>query len=376
MSTGVKTGRKIMAITGFGVLSGAGLGPEALARSLSGGAAPADISALFDDPLPRPDAYAVPGFDVRTHLGRKGTSFFDRNTALGLVACREALADGDREVTDATRSRFGITLGTTHASLKSTSDYSRDTFVEKRPYLVNPVLFPNAVMNCTAGQAGIWYGTTGPNTTVAGGPLAMLQVLRYGRVLLGCGRADVLLAGAMEELSPQTAWAVHYEQRAEGGSVPSGEGAAVFLLEDAEVVRARGGRVDAEVLAVELAGFDPPGAIGGDFVAGLARCLRSALEAAGVSPADVATVATAANGMTDLDDAEQLAVSQVLGDVPVLRIKEVTGEAGAASGALQLAALLARHRAEPERDGQVSVITNRSADGGAGVAVIRGWSRS
>ncbi|MBC2875745.1 MULTISPECIES: beta-ketoacyl synthase N-terminal-like domain-containing protein [Streptomyces] len=366
----------VLAITGFGVLSGAGIGPEPLASAVARPAQPADVSGMFEEPLPRDDAYALVDFRVRDHLGRKGTSFFDRSTSLGLVACQAALADTDLRVDDGNRARIGIALGTTAGSAKSTSDYSRDTFTQERPYLVNPLLFPNAVMNCAAGQAGIWFDLKGPNATVAGGPLAMLNVLRYSRNLINCGYGDALLAGAVEEFSPHSAWALHYAQADDGGTVPCGEGAAVFVIESAEAVRAAGRRPDAEVLATEVGVFEPPGS-GTSFTDGLALCLRRALERSGVSASDVTTVVGAANGMTRLDEAEAAAVRAVLGDdVPRLRVKEATGEAFSASGAFQLAALLARHRAEPARDGELSVIVSRSRDGAAGAAVVRGWSRA
>ncbi|MFB7614713.1 beta-ketoacyl synthase N-terminal-like domain-containing protein [Kitasatospora sp. NPDC056181] len=364
-----------LAITGFGVLSGAGIGPRALAAALDAQRPePADVSGMFEDPLPHPRAHALVDFDPRAHLGRKGTSFFDRSTALSMVACKEALADSDLAVDDDNRARVGITLGTTAGSAKSTSDYSRDTFTQDRPYLVNPLLFPNAVMNCAAGQAAIRYGLQGVNATIAGGPMAMLNVLRYSRNLIGCGYVDALLTGAVEEFSPQSAWAVQYGQAARGGDLPPGEGAAVFVVESADAVRAADRRMDAEVLAVEVGVFDPaePGAVG----AGLARCIRRALEAAGIPAAGVVTVATAANGMTSLDELEEAAIDAVLGaGTPRLRVKEATGEAFSASGAFQLAALLARHRADPARDGEISLITTRSADGAVGAALVRGWSR-
>ncbi|WP_404955507.1 beta-ketoacyl synthase N-terminal-like domain-containing protein [Streptomyces sp. 147326] len=366
-----------LAITGFGILSGAGLGPEALAAAVaSPHPSPSDVSGMYEEPLPRQEAHVLMDFNVRDHLGRKGTSFFDRATSLGLVACKAALADSDLVVDDGNRDRIGITLGTTAGSAKSTSDYSRDTFIQDRPYLVNPLLFPNAVMNCTAGQAGIRFGLKGPNATVAGGSMAMHNALRYGRNLINCHYADALLVGSVEEFSPHSAWAAHFGQSVEGGDLPAGEGAAVFVLERADDVRAAGRPMDGEVLAVEVGVFDPPGPDGA-FAAGLEACLRRALSRAGVAPDEVATVATAWSGMPRLDDAEEAAVTSVLGtDVPRLRVKEATGEAFSATGAFQVAALLARHRGEPARDGEISVITTRSAEGAAGAAVIRGWSRA
>jgi 3-oxoacyl-[acyl-carrier-protein] synthase II len=364
--------RKPLAITGFGLLCSVATGPAALADALSTrpqGAVPAQD--MFEDPLPRPDGHVLADFKVRDHLGRKGTSFFDRSTALALVATKQALGDTGLTVDDGNRQRVGMVLGTTAGSLKSTSEYSRETYVQERPYLVNPLIFPNAVMNCAAGQAAIWYGLKGVNATVAGGQLAIHSALRYAGTLMACGYADALLVGATEEFSAQAAWATAYAQRRAGGDVPTGEGAAVFVIEDADAVRAAGRTPDAEVLATEVRQLASPGS------AGLTQCIRAALERAGIDPQEVRLVVTGENGMTELDEAEDAAVRAVLGDGPErLRIKELVGECHSASAALAVAAVLARHRGDPQLDGAVSVVTARAADGVVGATVLRGWSRA
>lgn len=364
--------RRPLAVTGLGVLCSVAEDPAALAGALTtrpSGAVPAQD--MFEDPLPRPDGHVLASFKVRDHLGRKGTSFFDRSTSLALVATKAALADTGLVVDDANRERVGMVLGTTAGSVKSTSEYSRDTFVQERPYLVNPLIFPNAVMNCAAGQAAIWYGLKGVNATLAGGQLALHSALRYSGTLLASGYADALLVGAVEEFSAQSAWATAYAQRSAGGDLPTGEGAAVFVIEDADAVRAAGRTPDAEVLATEVRQLSEPGS------AGLERCIRDALARAGVTADDVRLVATGENGMTELDAAEDAAVRAVLGDAPQrLRVKELVGECHSASAALAVAAVLARHRTAAELDGAVSVVTARSADGVVGAAVLRGWSRA
>lgn len=364
-------------ITGYGVLSPTGVGPQPLAAALSG-AGVADVAAggLFDDPLPSPEPRALVDFDVRSRLGRKGTSSYDRSTALAVVACGEALADAGLAVDDETRHRIGVVLGTTTGSLRSTMEYSRETLVNERPYLVNPMSFPNTVMNCAAGQAAIRYRLTGLNATVAGGQLAFLNALRYSANALRRGYADVLLTGAVEELSPQSAWALRLAGHTP--DVPAGEGAAVLVVRRAEDVRAtagtdRSGRVDAEVLAVAT-GFSP-GAERGDQRAALAGCIRRVLADAGLAPTDLGAVVT---GDTASDDRmESAAVDSALAGVTVPRIavKEVLGESQAAAGALQAAAVLLRHRDDVSLDGCVTLLTGRTPDGGVGAAALRGWSR-
>lgn len=362
-----------LAVTGWGALCSAGIGQDALAAAIAGAASgePAQASSLYDVPLPTTEAHAVPGLDVRKLLGRRGTSFFDRCTGLALVACGQALADSGLPVgDDHARDRIGVTLGTTAGSIQSSCDYSAETLLNDRPYLVNPVLFPNTVMNCAAGQAAIWFGLKGANTTVASGQVAFINVLKYAQTLLRRGYADGILAGAVEEYTPVSAWSAW-----RNCGLVAGEGAGVFMVEPAERARAAGRFVQAEVLGVAV-GFsqDPAGHHA------LAGCVRRALDASGADSSAVTLIATGAaarQAPDGADDPQRRAVQAVLGrgDRDEIFVKERFGECQAASAALQAASVLAVHRDAPDRDGQLALITARTADGGVGAAVLRGWSR-
>ena len=311
--------------------------------------------------LPQAQAPAIVDFDIRGALGRKGTSFFDRATGLAIVACGEALRDAEVNVDDANRARLGIVLGTTTGSLKSTMDYSRETLVQDRPYLVNPVLFPNTVMNCAAGQAAIWFGLRGLNATVAGGQLGFLQALRYALGALRRGHVDALLVGAVEEFTPHTAWSA-----ALTGQPPAGEGAAVFVVQRNDGTQRR--RL-ADILGVASA-FCPGGA-DAEPADALAGCVRRVLSQASVDPAEVWAVAT---GDALPGGAQAEAVCTVIGGDPeILTVRSTLGECPAASGGLALAAILARHRLDPDVSGRAAVITGRSRDGAVAAAVVRGW---
>jgi 3-oxoacyl-[acyl-carrier-protein] synthase II len=365
-----------LAITGWSVLSSAGIGPEslrsALERVAEGQHAGHLVEGLYSEPMPSPRAHVLVGFDVRERLGRKGTSSLDRRSALAMVACGQALEDSGLAIDDSNRQRVGIVLGTTMGGLKSMNDYTRDTLVEERPYLVNPIHFPNTVMNCAAGQAAIRFGLKGVNSTVAGGTLAFLNVLRYSANVLRCGYADTLLAGGVEEFTPHMAWATHLSEP-EGTALPAGEGAAVFVLR-----RGEGGEAcDAEVLAV-ASGFNPGGSSGHAFKTALEACVRRALKNAGVHPRDLLLVASCETGDEVKDRIEKSAIAAALDPVavPCIAVKKILGECHAASGALQTAAVLALHRDRPEIDGRASLITGWSRDGGIAAAVLRGWCRA
>jgi len=209
----------------------------------------ANIARLYDVALPYSHAPVMGDFDVRAALGRKDTSALDRGTGLVLVACARALKDSGLSVNDQNRHRIGIVLGTSCGSLKSMSDFTIETLTESKPYLVNPMLFPNTVMNRAAGQAAIRHGLKGVNATVAGEQLAFLAALQYASMAIRRGNADVLLTGAFEEFTPHRAWAA-WVTGPSPATLPVGEAAAVFVLEASDECGHAGRHVCGEVLAV------------------------------------------------------------------------------------------------------------------------------
>ncbi|MER5454698.1 beta-ketoacyl synthase N-terminal-like domain-containing protein [Micromonospora sp. NPDC002389] len=367
-------------ITGWSAVSPAGVGRTALAERLAAVAAgvpagvpgeppraePVDVTTLSDEPLPTPNGHALVDFNVRDHLGRKGTSFYDRATALSVVACGDALRDAGVELDDTNRARLGLVLGTSLGSFRSTSDYTRETLVQEKPYLVNPVLFPNTVMNCAAGQAAIRHGLRGVNATVATGSLAFLDALRYGSNAIARGYVDAMLVGAVEEFSPHRAWTTwltgHPEQ-----PVPTGEAAVVFVLTRAEQPAWAGVRREAEVLALATA-YGPGGGPAADRA--LTGCVSRAVRRAGVDPAEVDYVLT---GETAEDDtAEFDPACAALGRVPTrIRSSRLFGRCDAATGGLALATFLATAPAGDTP--RLALITSRSPDGGTAAAIVRGW---
>lgn len=325
-----------LALTGWGAVSSAGIGIAALAAALARRhLPPAPVDRLYPGQLPGPHGYALVDFNVRELLGRKGTSFLDRATALALVACGEALASAGLPVDDGNRSRIGVALGTTVGSLRSSSDYSRETLQADRPYLVNPVLFPNTVMNCAAGQVAIRYGLRGVNSTVAGGRLGFLAALRYAANALSRGYADAMLVGAVEEFTPHTAWAHHRLGRP---GLP-GEASVVFLLEPLSRAHRAGRRPLATIGAVAAA-YHPGGDRQG-MGRGLAACSDRALHRAGRPVESAIYLTTAEPGDGDAGDIEAAALT-ALGPAAsqTLAVREVFGDCGAANGALHLGALL------------------------------------
>ena len=123
-----------------------------------------------------------------------------------------------------------------------------------------------------------------------------------------------------------------------------GEGAAVLRLERESDARARGATILARLLgagtSVDAYNVTAPHPEGH----GAALAMRRALRDAGLEPGDVDYVNAHGTGTPIGDRAETLAVSHVLGDVPVSSFKGAVGHTIAAAGAVELALCLAALR--------------------------------
>ncbi|UUU22351.1 beta-ketoacyl synthase N-terminal-like domain-containing protein [Streptomyces sp. DSM 40750] len=377
-------------ITGYGVLSAAGVGGKVLGEAVRSGTLPYEAvrpgtlpygdgdgggrpAEWADGPVPPIKLLPVADFDAREHLGRKGLGSLSRTATLGMTACELALAGLEVSVSEAEKATTGVVLGTSTGSARAVVEFFRDTYEQERPYLVSPALFPGILLNHAASQVAMRHGFTGVNASLAGGQISAMAALRYARGALLTGQATRVLAGAMEELSVETAWAWRHAGAPDGHGV--GEGSAVFVLEpgaDADTDEPHD-RTVAELLACK-AGFAPvedgPAAVAD----ALARCVSYVLDSAGVEPAEVEVVSAGSTGVRGWPAVEARGRRRALqGCRPqVLRVQEVLGDTYSASAALQLAALLAHWEEEPEHERpRLGLVTSAGADGSVAAALLR-----
>jgi 3-oxoacyl-[acyl-carrier-protein] synthase II len=369
-----------VAITGCGVVSPIGLGRQPFTEALLGGRSGLrPVVGDYEPPLPCLLAGQVADFDGGQWLGKKGTRFLDRSTMLAIAAAALALEDGGLGVDEQTTRRVGVVLGTAMGSLKSISDFGRETLLYDRPFLVNPMLFPNTVLNSAAGQVAIWLKLRGINTTVANGQLSSLMAISYAGRAIGLGYADAVLAGGMEELCEQIAWAAHHAgyrellESTRGEDVYPGEGASILLVEEWDAAAARGHAALAELLGC-ASGFYC--STRGDGVAvqarGLAACLSRLIRSCGVAPDEVAVLSTGSSP-DDHESVESLAIETVFGERHAARldVKSLIGECYSAAGAFQCAALLAHFASSAASRRPYGIVTSAGKDGAVACALFK-----
>ncbi|PXY32226.1 beta-ketoacyl synthase N-terminal-like domain-containing protein [Prauserella muralis] len=324
-------------VTAWSAISACGVGRAALR---AGQARPTRV-----DGGPGDEAFLAADFVVDEALGTKGTGSMDRSSALGIGVVGDVLAGL------AVDERTGVVLGTTSGSAQTQLEFTRDSLTRRKPYFVNPATMPFALMNSAAAQAAIWHKLTGPNSTIAGGRLSGLGVLRYGTRLLAAGRASGVVCGAVEEYSAARAWLE--EHRGRRGSL-LGEGAAAVFVEPAGSPR--------PVLA-EVLGIETRVAVDGDPEAALASGVRRVLERAAIEAGDVTTVALSAPGGL-LGEAERaVADAAFSGLTAVVDPAEAVGDVGAAIGMFQVVAVL-------DRPG-FALVTALDDDGTVGCGLLR-----
>jgi len=216
---------------------------------------------------------------------------------------------------------------------------------------VPPLVVPRLMHNAAPSHVSIRHGLRGPSFSVSSACASANHAIGLAFREIREGRAPVMLAGGAEAMllfGGIKAWeglrvlspdGCRPFDAARNGMV-MGEGAAVFVLEDAAHAAARG----AQPLA-ELAGFGMT-ADAGDIVApsveGAAAAMLAALADAGMAAEEVGYVNAHGTGTLANDRAEAAAMRQVLGAaVPVSSTKGAHGHAIGATGALELLACIA-----------------------------------
>jgi 3-oxoacyl-[acyl-carrier-protein] synthase II len=360
-----------LVITGCGVVSPAGHGLASLARTADTGAPDAGREATAPESiggdLPPIPLTATPDLRVEEYLGKKGVRSLDRTTRLALVAGARALAELATPLADDDRARTGVVIGSSTGSVRSSFEFSRETLVRDKPYLVRASMFPSAVMNYCASQIAIWNSLRGVNATIADGRVSGLTAVRYARNAITQGHLDRALVGATEELCAQSAWAWHHSGVLSPDTVV-GEGAAVFFVETPGGAAAAGRAPMAELLACEVGTSGVTG-----MRRGLVRCIERALRRSGVPAEEIDTISLGATGIRGLRAAEEAAIRTALGALPPYRLRtaRLTGESYSATGALQIAGLLAAWRYTTTSVGRVALVTSIGDDGYAGCLVMR-----
>lgn len=277
---------------------------------------------------------------------------------LAVAAARLAVEDAAIATADAGFARTAVVLATTYGPAAYTEKLLQAIF-GAGPETASPALFTESVASAPAAQVAIHLAARGPSLTVvereAGGLIALAEAVR----LLRRGRADRVLAGVVDELTPllhaildrfhalATADADGCEaarpfDRGRHGFLAA-EGATLLVLERAADARARGAEPLCTVAGAWSA-FDPTASASGWGTGAdrLGSALRAGVARQGLGLGRVDRIVSGASGAIAGDRLEARTLRVAWNGVgalpPVLAPKGTLGEYG---GGLLAAAVLA-----------------------------------
>lgn len=329
-------------VTGIGVISCCGIGPDAFFEGLS---------------RPLGDAERrVNDFDASVYFEPKEARQTDRFAQFSVASAQMALDDAGE--LDVDPMRAGVIFATGVGGLETLQE-QMSVLIEKGPRRVSPRLVPMMMSNAGAAAISMRFGFRGPCETVVTACASATQAIGNAARLISSGRCDVVVTGGAEAaMSPTGAtppigvaafanmtalstsgFSRPFDQRRDGFVIA--EGGAALVLEEFERARSRGAHIYAEVLgsastadAYHITAPMP----GGE---GALACMEFALEDAGLRAADVAHINAhgTSTGLNDLAEAQ--AITKLFGhpSPPVTSIKGVTGHSLGAAGAIEAVAV-------------------------------------
>jgi 3-oxoacyl-[acyl-carrier-protein] synthase II len=299
-------------------------------------------------------AAEVRGFDPVAIVGSKQARRSSRHMQFAVAAAREAVADSRLDVASIS-TEVGVCIGSGVGGI-DVIEHATRTLDAEGPRRVSPFAAATALADMAPAAVAMDLGARGPNQAVVTACATGADAVGEGGEWIRRGDAVAVLAGGTEAGITATGIAMFCAARAlstrndapklasrpfdrDRDGFVSAEGCAVLVLEDRDHALARGATIHGELTgyaatadAYHITAPEPSGD-------GAIRCIRRALQRAGVEPADIDYINAHGTG-TELNDiAETRAIKAVFGDVahsvPISSTKSMTGHMLGAAGALE-----------------------------------------
>lgn len=326
------------------------------------------LQSSFVDQLSVKIAASVDDFDPAAHFSKIQLSGIERFSQFALVAAEQAVQDAKLVLDESEYTRAGVHMGSCLGGAGSLEDGYVEVFKRDIPR-VKPLSVLLSMNNAAASHLSIKYHLQGSNITYSTACASSAIALGEAYRQIKHGYADVMLAGgseAMLTLGAIKAWEALRTLAQEDPNDPGasckpfskdrsglvlGEGAAVFVLEDADRAIRRGAKIYAE-----LAGYDcssDASHITKPDSKGQTRTILNALRDAQLQPEDIGYINAHGTATLAGDIEETRALKQVFGahayKIPVSSSKSMHGHLMGATGAVEfMAAVLAlQHQAVP-----------------------------
>lgn len=401
-------------ITGVGVVSPIGIGPEPFWRAMEEGRSGVQrLAPLEGSDLPSPLGAEITNFEPQQFVRpRKALKVMSRDIQLAFASADLACTQAGVAPGTVDPERLGVLFGADMiaAELPEMLDAYRVCMVDGQFQFplwgqrAMAELFPLWMLkylpNMPACHIGIARDARGPNNSLTLAEVASLSALTEAVRIIQRGQADAMIVGGTSSRNHPTIWvrrgAYQVSQRvndpaaacrpfdADRDGMVYGEGSGAFVLESLAHAEARGAKILARILGFSST-FEPhhPGQpLQGNAIR---AAIRQVLAQTGLQPSDIGHVNADGLSTTSDDQIEAQAIRETLGDVPVTAPKSYFGNLSAGTGAVEMAAsVLAFEKdaipptlnyQQPDPTCPVNVVHTKPAPLGPPVALVLNHSR-
>ena len=380
-------------VTGVGVVSPLGTGNLKNWDAVVAGRSGIGPITRFDaSDMPVKIAGEVKDFVAEDFIDKKEIKKMDLFIQYSLAAAQFAMEDSGLIVTEENATRVGVLVGAGLGGLTTIERY-HSSLLEGGYKKISPFFIPMLIINLAPGHISMKFGAKGPNISSVSACATGTHSIGDAYHIIKRGDADAMIAGGTESTvtplgiggfavmkalstrndDPASA-SRPFEKNRDGFILA--EGAGIVVLEEYESARKRGAKIYGEIVGYGLTGdayhMTAPAPEG----EGAARCIKMALDGAGVNPEDV-TYINAHGTSTPFNDLnETLAIKRVFGPhaekLMVSSTKSMTGHMlGAAGGVEAVFTLLAMEKGvipptinydEPDPDCDLDYVPNTARE--------------
>lgn len=353
----VKEKRRVV-VTGIGLVTPLGIGIEENWSNLVQGKSGIGPITRFDaNGFSTRIAAEVKNFRAEDFISKKELRKMDLFLQYGLGAAQLAFDDAQFKVGPDLAERAGAIIGCGLGGL-TTIEETHKVLLNSGPKRVSPFFIPMILGNLAPGLISIYHGLKGPNMCIQTACAASTHAVGYAFHLIRNGISDMVVTGGVESTITALAVAGFGSMRAlstrnnepQKASRPFerdrdgfilGEGASIIILEELERALERGAKIYAEIVGFGASGDAYHMAAPAPEGEGAARCMKAALDDAGIRPEEIDYI-NAHGTSTDLNDKyETQAIKTVFGDharkLAVSSTKSMTGHLLGGAGGIEAA---------------------------------------
>jgi 3-oxoacyl-[acyl-carrier-protein] synthase II len=348
-------------VTGMGIISPIGTGADQFWNAAIQGVSGISNIQCFDASGQHSRiAGQINGFDPSSFLSAKQIDQTDRFTQLALCAANLALEDAGGLEGYAPR-RLAVSLG---SGMGGFSTFESSAARKLQNKSMPPFTVPRIMANSAAAWIATKHGLKGANLTCSTACSSGANAIGMGLDLLRTGKADAVIAGGAEAcVLPLTmsgfealhALSTGFNDDPARASRPFakgrdgfviGEGAGILILEKEEAAQRRGAKIYARLAGYGCA-CDAAHIVAPD-MEGQVAAMQTAIEDAGMTPAQVDYINAHATSTPLGDVVETRAIKQLFGEraqeIAISATKSMIGHSIGASAAIgSIATIMTLH---------------------------------